>query len=193
MGLTRTGAAIVLAAGRSERMGRAKAELTYKSGTFLSSIVERLSSAGFVAPVVVVAPGALVPFPAVRLENREQDKGQGWSLALALAALSPKAEYALVTLVDHPAVRAATLLAVAAEMERQPGAIVVPTHQGKRGHPVGWPRAIFGELRAAWSEDGGARAVLARHEAQVRELPVPDLDIHTDVDTPEDYQRLQSS
>ncbi|MGH7395684.1 MAG: nucleotidyltransferase family protein, partial [Candidatus Methylomirabilales bacterium] len=67
--------------------------------------------------------------------------------------------------------------------------IVLPVHQGRRGHPVCFARALYPELLEA-QEQEGARAVVRRHRGLLREVVVEDPSIHQDVDRPEDFACL---
>src|SRR3954462_15668998 len=114
--------AIVLAAGRSSRMGRAKATLPAGDGhTFLSRIVQTFLDAGVDDVVVVVGHDAEAiasafsrsGLPARFVVNHEYDAGQLSSLLAGLHAVDrPGVSGVLVTLVDVPLVSAATVRAV---------------------------------------------------------------------------------
>lgn len=123
--------------------------------------------------------------------------GMGDSLAAAarhlLDTAPPQARACLVALADMPWLRADTCqhVALAAHAAARPDApvsapaIVVPTWNGQRGHPVAFDRALWAEL-AALAGDKGARALLARHP--IKTVPVDDPGVLADVDTPEDLR-----
>ncbi|MEK7338271.1 MAG: NTP transferase domain-containing protein, partial [candidate division NC10 bacterium] len=67
--------------------------------------------------------------------------------------------------------------------------LLLPVCEGRRGHPVCFARTLYPELLAA-PEQEGARAVIRRHRALLREVVVDDPGIHQDVDSPEDLARL---
>lgn len=186
--------AIVLAAGESARMGAPKALLSLTGGTFLSVICGRLAEAGLRAVVIVlgafeerVREGGVPPGARVAVNEAWRD-GQLSSLQCGLRALPPGADGALVTLVDHPLVEASTYAGMREAAEISPGLILVAEHGRRGGHPVVFPRAVFGELLSA-PQDGGARAVLRRDPARVRRVPFDDPGIVADIDTPEDYKK----
>lgn len=185
--------AIVLAAGESARMGTPKALLSLAGGTFLSVICGRLAEAGLRTVVVVlgafqerVREGGVPPGVRVAVNEAWRD-GQLSSLQCGLRALPSGADGALVTLVDHPLVEASTYAGMREAAEISPGLILVAEHGRRGGHPVVFPRAVFGELLSA-PQDGGARAVLRRDPARVRRVPFDDPGIVADIDTPEDYE-----
>lgn len=89
----------------------------------------------------------------------------------------------LVALADMPWIEAGTYRAVARQLPDE--GICVPTHGGRRGHPVGFSARFFVEL-GRLGGDSGARQLLRRHAASVREVAVRDPGIHRDIDVPAD-------
>jgi len=188
---------IVLAAGRSRRMGTPKALLKVGGESFLALAAGALRAGGCAEVVVVVggdAAAAAVAREAARLgthvvENRRPDAEQIDSLRLALDALSPDVEAVVVTPVDFPRVHAHTVAQLCNAFRADPAPIVVPVSAGVLGHPTLFARAVFPELRAGPLPEG-ARTVVAAHAHDRREVPVDDPAILLDVDTPADYERL---
>ncbi|HEX5474550.1 MAG TPA: nucleotidyltransferase family protein [Vicinamibacterales bacterium] len=188
--------AVVLAAGRSSRIGTPKALLTDGEGCrFVSRILATLERAGVDGAVVVVRAGdwevsgevaRAAPF-ATAVENEHPDRGQLSSLVVGLAAVDrPGIDGVLVTLVDVPLVRASTVAALLARARAEPAGVIRPAFAGRHGHPVIFPRALFEPLRHAES----AKAVVQQHAALVRDVEVDDAGCVEDVDTPADYARL---
>lgn len=200
--------AIVLAAGASSRMGRAKAALTLgQTGeTLVARVIRTLLTGG--APDVVVVAGAHVEAvraalppdePRARMiEHAGWRQGQLSSLLAGLAAIDdPLLEGALVTLVDVPLVQPATVAAVIAEWRRTRAPIVRPAQGAlgasgaeRHGHPVMFDASVFQDLREA-DPNVGAKAVFAKHRARIVNVEVQDPGAFMDVDTPEDYARLR--
>lgn len=190
--------AIVLSAGESKRMGRPKALLRLGGRTFLETICARLREAGMGEVVVVLGADA----DAVRrgsllsrerfVVNREYREGQLSSLQRGLSELSPRADAALVTLVDHPLVLASTYSLLTEEWERDRGKIIVAEYRGRGGHPVVFPRAVFGELMAAPLAEG-ARHVVRKDSTRVVRVKCDDPGIIDDIDYPEDYEKAVNS
>ncbi|MBY0497339.1 MAG: nucleotidyltransferase family protein [Cyanobacteria bacterium] len=195
--------AIVLAAGASSRMGQAKAALPFgQTGeTVVARIVRTLLEGG--APQVVVVAGAHID--AVRaamsphesrarlIEHPGWQKGQLSSLLAGLDAIDdPQLEAALVTLVDVPLVRSATVAGVIGMWRRTRAPIVRPADGTRHGHPVMFDRSVFGDLRAA-DPDTGAKAVFAIHRDRIVNVQVQDAGAFEDMDTPEDYAKMRIS
>lgn len=180
--------AIVLAAGSSSRMGRAKADLPIGPGgrSFVDTITGTLAAAGVSAVKVVVAPGLPRP-PEHAVVNPDPSAGMLSSLKCGLGAFQDVLDAVLVWPVDHPLVERDTVVALIAAFQCTGAPVVVPTHHGRRGHPVLFAARLFPELTAA-DPSQGARAVVHAHDDRV-ELPVSDDGVVSDIDTPEDYAR----
>jgi molybdenum cofactor cytidylyltransferase len=128
----------------------------------------------------------------VAVPNTAPELGQVHSTALALeAALELGHTWALIALVDHPAVRVATVKALAARAREEPGAVHLPTWRGERGHPAALPTALAPALHEARAGEG-ARDVIARLGVVVREHSMEDPGVLVDVDTEADLERWRS-
>ena len=97
--------------------------------------------------------------------------------------LQPEAAGALVHLGDHPLVRVETFRAIVDSYNRTGKPIVIARHDGHRGHPLIFDRAIFGELRSA-PEEEGARHVVNADASRVAYVDLHDPGINLDLDTP---------
>jgi nicotine blue oxidoreductase len=188
-------AGIVLAAGRSRRMGAPKALLTLHGATFLERAVGALRDGGCGAVVVVMGidPDATPSIAAWARRlgvgtavNAMAESEQVDSLRVGLRALQADAAAAVVTPVDVPGVEAATVRAMIDAFERSKYAVVQPFDGQRHGHPVLFARRVWPELFDAQAE--GARSVIRAHERERGVVFVPRLP--ADVDTPDDYARL---
>ncbi len=195
--------AIVLAAGKSSRMGRPKALLPIGSTgeTFLTRILHMLRDGGIQRAFVVIGAEA----DAVRatlprednflriVENPDYELGQLSSLVAGLAAVEDEDDHAraaLVTLVDLPLIAAPTVRAVLEAYDTAPGAPLVRPRRGNRyGHPVIFDRRLFDELKHA-DPFTGAKPVVHAHAAEEVNVDVADDGAFTDIDTQEDYERF---
>jgi molybdenum cofactor cytidylyltransferase len=188
--------AIVLAAGRSTRMGRTKALLPLAQGeTFLSRIVATFRAANVDDVVVVVgheADAVIASFDG-RVEtarfvvNSEYDEGQLSSLLTGLRVVDrPGVTAALVMLVDAPLVTAATVRALVERYRSARAPIVRPENRGRHGHPVLIDRALFDALRAQ-DPTGSAKAVIRAHTSPAGDVEIDDEGAFADVDTPAEY------
>lgn len=187
---------ILLAGGASTRMGRPKGLLEYRGVPFLRAVATALLTGGVEELVAVLnpevprLPGVLPADTRVRwVAAPLTSAGQLASLRTGLHALSPASEATLVALVDQPAVRPETVAALIQAFRETGAPLLLPLREGRRGHPVCFARALYPELLQA-PEQEGARAVIRRHRALLREVVVDDPGIHQDVDSPEDLARL---
>jgi molybdenum cofactor cytidylyltransferase len=191
--------AIVLAAGRSSRMGRPKALLPLENGDmFLSRIVRTLQAAGVEDVVVVLGHDAeLIADSMMRCGvrvrfalNREYDRGQFSSLISGLNVVDrPGVEAVIVTLVDVPLVAPSTVRAVLQRFRETHAPIVRPANGTRHGHPLLIARSLFGELRGA-TEDAGAKPIVRAHASVDGDVKVSDEGAFTDIDTQTDYLRV---
>ena len=179
--------AIILAGGCGKRFGSDKRRWRLADGrTVLETTLARYR--GLFEPLVVV----------LRLEDQdwseglagcervfaaEAAKGMGHSLAAGMAAIDP-AQAVFIGLGDMPWVKRTTLQALRQAL-RGPDLIARPTYRAAPGHPVGFGRNYFTQLRGL-TGDVGAKALLSRHGAQAQSVPVDDPGVIQDIDRPQD-------
>ena len=191
--------AIVLAAGKSSRMGRPKATLPLPSGgTFLTRIVRTFLDAGVDDVVVVVgheAQSIVDDFaqsglPARFVVNAAYERGQLTSLAAGLRFIDrPGVVAALVTLVDVPLVSVATVQRVVERYRQSHAPIVRPTRGEAHGHPLLIGRSLFNIIQQADAETG-AKPIVRAHASPAGDIDIEDEGAFFDVDTPADYDEL---
>jgi molybdenum cofactor cytidylyltransferase len=196
--MTRVIPTLVLAAGRSSRMGRAKAMLPFDGDdSFLSHIVRTFLAAAVDDVVIVVgheADAVVSAFPrdlpARFVENRDYDRGQLSSLIAGLRAIDrPGVEAVLVTLVDVPQVSTATVRAVIDRYRQTHAPIVRPTSGSRHGHPLLIDRSLFAALGSADPETG-AKPVVRAHASAAGDVETTDEGAFTDIDTLEEYEHF---
>jgi CTP:molybdopterin cytidylyltransferase MocA len=190
--------AVILAAGRSERMRRSKALLPIgESGdTFIARLISTFRSAESDDVIVVLRPDDVllrtaVEYDAARIvENPDADRGQLSSVIAGLDAVDrPGVNAILVMPVDIPLVRVETIRAVKAAFLASAAPVARAVHEGRHGHPVIFARRVFDELRCA-DPHTGARAVVHAHAHDLLNVEVDDPGILRDVDTPDDYDQM---
>jgi molybdenum cofactor cytidylyltransferase len=192
-------AGVVLAAGRSSRMGGPNKLLADIAGRPLVRIVVEEALASRARPVLVVTghqrervEQALADLPVKFVHNPHFADGLGTSLKVGIAALPADVDGAIVCLGDMPQVDAAMIDRLTGALDPDKGAlVVVPTIDGKRGNPVVWSRRFFGELMAV-EGDVGARYLIGRYPEAVAEVPLTGTAALTDVDTPEALQAVKA-
>ena len=185
-------AALVLAAGRSTRMGAVNKMLAEIGGKPLVRIAAEQAVASHAHPVIVVTgherekvEAALNGLPVRFVHNADYAEGLGTSLKAGIAAVPEEADAAVVCLGDMPQVDAALINRLIAAFDPERGAlVVVPSIDGRRGNPVVWSRRFFHDLMAIQG-DVGARHLIGNYAEVVVEVPVAGEAALTDVDTPE--------
>ena len=187
-------AGIVLAAGRSARMGRSKPLLEIGGETFVARAVRSLREGGC-APVLVVMPagdgavaGAAREAGALVVDNPDPASEQIDSVRRGLEGVPATAGAAAVLPVDHPLVRPATVATLVARWREEPRRIVRPVHDGRPGHPTVFPRPAWEALRGDLPR--GARSVVEDPAHPCEDVAVEDPGVVADIDTPEAYARL---
>jgi len=182
-------AAVVLAAGSSRRMGGGINKLTtlIDGEPMVRRVVRTVLSARSSRVVVVLGHeadlvrAALDGLEAEIAENPDHASGMASSLRVGLGRVSDHVSV-LAALGDMPWVRVDTLNRLIAGAG--PGRIVVPVHDGRRGNPVLWDRVFFPQLLTL-TGDAGARGLIAARPDAVTAVPVDDLGVLRDVDTPD--------
>jgi molybdenum cofactor cytidylyltransferase len=185
-------AALVLAAGRSTRMGAVNKMLAEIGGKPLVRIAAEQAVASHAHPVIVVTgherekvEAALNGLPVRFVRNADYAEGLGTSLKAGIAAVPEEADAVVVCLGDMPQVDAALINRLIAAFDPERGAlVVVPSIDGRRGNPVVWSRRFFHDLMAIQG-DVGARHLIGNYAEVVVEVPVAGEAALTDVDTPE--------
>ncbi|WP_367278261.1 NTP transferase domain-containing protein [uncultured Alsobacter sp.] len=192
-------AAVVLAAGRSTRMGATnKLTADYDGKALVRRVAEAALETG-ASPVLVVCGherdevcACLDGLDVTVIENPAFAEGLSTSLRAGIAALPEDVDAAVVMLGDMPLVRPVHVRRLAAAFEAEPGGIAaVPVHDGEWGNPVILARALFAEV-ATLEGDAGARKLLQAHKDKVIEVPIGEDAVSTDIDTPEALEALRA-
>ncbi|HEX7137785.1 MAG TPA: nucleotidyltransferase family protein [Vicinamibacterales bacterium] len=191
--------ALVLAAGRSSRMGRPKATLPIdEHDTFLSRIVRTFLTAGIDDVVVVLGHDADVVgdsltnslLPVRFALNRDYDRGQLSSIRTGLGVVDrPGVTAVLLTLVDVPLFSASTVRAIVARFRESGAPMVRPVNSGRHGHPILLARSLFDLIRST-SDEPGLKPIVRGHASASGDVEVIDEGAFVDIDTEEDYRRL---
>ncbi len=184
-------AAIVLAAGRSRRMGGPNKLVATVDGLPMVRIAVAAARASKADPVIVVTghqpadiEAALDGLDVRFVHNPDYAEGLSTSLKRGIAALSPEIDGAVILLADMPGVDAQTIDRLVESFDPDAGALIVlPTFEGKRGNPVLWSKRLFAELLTVEGDTGG-RHLIGAHRDAVVEVETGRA-VAVDVDTPE--------
>lgn len=187
-------AAIVLAAGRSTRMGRSKQTLPWGDTTMIGEVVRRLQASG-VSEIVVVTgaerksvEAALAAAPVRFVFNPDFETSEmARSLQIGLRSLPENCLAALVALADQPRLDAGVAQMVIQRWRETQAQVAVPVYQGQRGHPLLFDRSTWADLFRLPAE-ANPRDFL-RAAGRIESVEVPTDAILRDIDTPDDYER----
>jgi molybdenum cofactor cytidylyltransferase len=188
-------AAVILSAGASSRMGRPKALLPYREGTFLEHLIGVTRHPRIGLTRVVLGAGAEVIRtiakldPSVVVLNPGWEQGQLSSICVGLRSLvGIDIDGIVLCPVDHPLVSERLVGDLVERFYDDRKAIVLPTYKGRRGHPVIFSNELFGELLAAPANQG-ARAVVWAHAADVLEVPTDEEGVVLNLNDPDMLRR----
>jgi molybdenum cofactor cytidylyltransferase len=185
-------AAIVLAAGRSTRMGGPNKLLAEINGKPLVRIATEQALASKASSVVVVTghqqsevEQALHGLNVSFTHNPDFADGLATSVKAGIAAVPENADGALICLGDMPLIDAQLIGRLIEAFSPDKGSLIVlPVAGGRRGNPVLWSRRFFSELMTL-DGDIGARHLIAQHGEAVAEVEVEGKSAFLDIDTPE--------
>ena len=186
--------AILLAAGRSRRMGAFKPLLPFGGRTVVEACVGNLLEGGASEVVVVVGHraeemrGALAQLPVRIAFNPDPESKMGASIACGASIVPAEAEAILISLVDHPAVPPEVIRTLIDAWRESGAHLLVPEHAGRGGHPVLVDAALRERLLHLDSERG-LRA-LFDNRSEVARVHVQSPYIARDMDTWDDYRAL---
>jgi molybdenum cofactor cytidylyltransferase len=187
-------AAIVLAAGSSQRFGTANKLLAEIDGTpLVVRVIAAIEDAGIERIVVVTGhePDKIAAATARRgrriTYNERHARGMGTSIAAGIKALDDDADGALIAQGDMPAVDAALIATLTQRFIAAGGdKVVFPLlGDGRQGNPVIWPRRLFADLRRLSGDKGGKRLIAAEGSAAIA-IPVTGDGPAADIDTPDE-------
>lgn len=195
-------ASVILAAGESRRMGSPKATLPYPTQettpgkiTFLDHLIS-ISSHPRVGHVrVVLGANADKIRQRVRLKdewivfNSDWKLGQLSSIQAAIRSLPAGTDGIVVFLVDHPLITERVVGDLIDKFCDSRAPVVLPTFEGRRGHPVIFSAAVYDEILAA-SHETGARAVVWAHQHDLLEVPTTEEGVALNLNDPEAMRRI---
>ena len=186
--------AIVLAAGRSRRMGAQKLLLPFGGKTVIAHIVDQLLASTIDEVHVVVGCQAkrisreLSGRPVSIVNNSNYKSGMLSSVRCGLGDLPRQCRAILVALGDQPSIRTKLIDQILKSFTATEKQILVPLYQGKRGHPILFSEVYRTEILTHY-DNVGLRGLLHAHTDDVLELTVSTSAVLSDMDYPEDYRR----
>jgi len=194
-------AGVVLAAGKSERMGRPKMSLPWGDTTVIGQVVSTLISAGLDQVVVVTGGGrgevegalSSLPrdWPVRTVINPDYAAGEMLSsLQIGIASLGGKIEAALVALGDQPQIEGEVVKSILSAYRQSKANLVIPSYAMRRGHPMLIARPLWAALLALRYPQT-LRDLIQAYGDQILYVSVDNPSILQDLDTPRDYREFK--
>src|SRR5580704_1378387 len=189
-------AVAILAAGESRRMGTPKALLPYRGKTFVEHLIEVTRHPRVDITRVVLGAGAENIIEKLRVNpdsivlNENWARGQLSSIQAAIRSLPAEISEGLILCpVDHPLISAELVAHLIGQFDFSGKQIVLPTYQGRRGHPAIFRSSLYAELLQA-SPEVGARQVVWAHSQDVSEFPTDEEGVVLNLNDPETLKRF---
>ena len=188
-------AAAILAAGESRRMGRPKALVPFEGLTFVEHLLQATNHPRVGIVRVVLGANAESIQAELKLDqeivvvNQDWQQGQLSSIQSAIRSLpADQTAGLLLCPVDHPLISSQLVSRLIAEFDSDRKLIVVPTHQGRRGHPVIFHASLYAELLDA-SPNVGARQVVWAHPDAIAEIETDEAGVILNLNDPETMRK----
>jgi molybdenum cofactor cytidylyltransferase len=184
--------AIVLAAGKSQRMGRPKMVLPFGSQTIIEKVIDNIIEAGISDILVVTGSdrdaveSACNSKPVVICYNPHYEEGMHSSVVCGFSYLPENARAVMVFLGDQPFIPAVVIQTVIFTWRQSGKGIIIPTYQGKRGHPTLFDFRMREEILQL-DPKRGLRSVIMKFPEEISEAEVNFPHILKDIDTKIDY------
>jgi molybdenum cofactor cytidylyltransferase len=189
--------AVVLAAGRSQRMGEQKLLLPVGGKAVLQRVLESALASELAEIVCVVRSFeplrryvSITDERLLWLINYAADRGQSTSVIAGLWAIHPDSEGAMFLVGDQPMIRSDLINALIKRFKTTDALIVAPSCRGITRNPVIFRREIFPEILKLTGDRGG-RVLIERYRDKTALLEWPDELPFIDIDVPADYERLK--
>ena len=187
--------AILLAAGESRRMGEFKQLLPLGRKTFVEHCVDNLLSSQLGEVIVVTGyrdsdiRRVLVNRRVRFAHNPEYSLGMASSIKTGMQAVSLDARAFVLALVDQPQIETRVINRIIDEYQATNPLIVIPTYEGKNGHPILLDSSLREEIQRL-DPAIGLRQIVKSHSNEIAHVEVSDRSVLEDCDFPEDYRRI---
>ena len=186
--------AIILAAGKSERMGRVKPLLPWGNRTLIEAIIDRVGRSRVREVLIVLGAArddiewAIAKHDLRTVFNPDFSRGMLSSIQRGLDGVPHHAQAILLFLGDQPPPPPGMINRLIGAYEKTGKGIVLPVHGGRRGHPVLFDTKYRNEI-GTLDPGTGLKQLMRNHPEDVLELRTRSPWVLLDIDTPEDYER----
>jgi molybdenum cofactor cytidylyltransferase len=189
---------LVLAAGKSSRMGQQKLLLPFDNKSMIKTVVEKSINSNADQTIVVIGSHnkeltrELAEYSLLLVENTRFEEGMLSSVQVGFAAIQPDSDAAIVLLGDQPMVSEEVINRLISVFQKTAKGLIIPTFNGKRGHPV-LISSKYQESIQLLNPEIGLRDLFLKNSQDILEIEVQSDNVLKDIDTPEDYQRESNS
>jgi len=189
--------AVLLAAGKGERMGKQKLNLEINGKTILEHAISALERAGIHDVVAVFSEQnsrnqSQIPSHFRRIVNTSASEGLSTSVKQGLLNVQPQSQAVFFALADQPLITPDIYKELMQYHLHHFPFVTIPVHNGKRGNPTLFDRRMWPELLGIKGDEGGRNLIATVPSHKLGLVPVKHGGILADIDTQEDYQRLLS-
>lgn len=182
--------AIILAAGKSIRMGENKLLMPWGNVTVLEKVIQTIQDSGIEDIILVTNPDLQIPIPDVRITINNTNHEMLSSIQLGLQNQNAEAKATLIVLGDQPQIESRSVRSVCEAYQKSKSNLVVPSYQMRRGHPWLIARPLWDEI-LKMKENQSPRDFLNKHANEIEYVNVDTPTILQDLDTPEDYLKYK--
>ncbi len=186
--------AVVLAAGKSTRMGQQKLLMPYKNSSIIKRVVEALSNS-LVNQITVVTGSdkkaiekELVACDILFTHNEKYENGMLSSVQKGVETVNQNCDGIMILLGDQPMVSKSVIDRLISVFQKTKSGLIVPAYKGKRGHPV-LIDSKYREQINSINPEIGLRELFLNNENDILEVEINTNDILKDIDTPEEYKK----
>ncbi|NIN52010.1 MAG: NTP transferase domain-containing protein, partial [Nitrososphaeria archaeon] len=186
---------IILAAGKSSRMGKNKLLLKVCGKPLIRCVVDNASKSKVDQVIVVVGhekdkiSEALSGLNCRIVYNADFEKGQSYSVKVGVQSVEENAEAVLILPGDVALISPEAINKVIDDYRKSKVPIVVAAYGEKMGHPILFDRTLLGEVMEIKEETFGLRALVNRYRSQIRKVEVGSQEVLVDIDTEEDFKK----
>lgn len=191
--------AIVLAAGESKRMGALKQILPFWKNTVIETIIDSLLKSNIDKVKVVLGhcAGEVLKVLGNRevevVVNENYRNGMLSSIQCGVTSLPSDTKAFMLCLVDQPTVRVDDINRLIEAYGKSKKGIIIPTYKDRRGHPVIFAKKYIEDITNLKNEGEGLREIVRKNSGDILEVEVSNRGILQDMDTIDDYKKLQKS
>lgn len=189
--------AIILAAGKSVRMGQSKLLMSWGNTTVLEKVIQTIQDAG-IEDIILVTSNEIrdtsyqlsITNYQLQITINETKQEMLSSIQLGLQNQKTESEATIICLGDQPQIESRSVRAVCEAYQKNKSNLVVPSYQNRRGHPWLVAKPFWDEI-LKMKANQTPRDFLNKHADEIEYVNLDSPTILQDIDTPEDYLKYK--